>query len=189
MSTPVLLWDGHKVDASTYLKLKVLEQRTGARPIVVQGSYNGGGVAASGGTHDGGGVADLSIRSLPLGMSPREYVRRARSSGLVAWYRTEADGFTPHIHAIDLGSKTLSPAAARQVDSWRRGRNGLANNGPDSGPKVVIPERVPMSNVKQARELIQYALDGPAARVPRRRRAARTMFAAIRAALKTGPKA
>ncbi len=188
MSTPVLLWDGHKVDASTYLKLKVLEQRTGARPVVVQGSYNVGGVAASGGTHDGAGVVDLSIRSIPLQMSPREYVRRARSAGLVAWYRTEADGFAPHIHAIDLGAKGLSSSAARQVDAWRAGRNGLANNGPDTGARVVVPERVPMSNVKQARELIAYALDGPAALVPKRRRAAWAMFAAIRAALATGPK-
>ncbi len=188
MNTPVLSWDGHKVDATTYLKLKVLEARTGARPVVVQGSHNKG-VGASAGTHDGAGVVDLSVRSIPVGMSPGEYVRRARSAGLIAWYRTESDGFAPHIHAIDHGAAGLSPAAVRQVEAWRKGRNGLANNGPDSGPKVVIPERVPMSNVKQARELITYALNGPAALVPKRRRAARAMFAAIRAALKTGPKA
>src|SRR5690606_23408984 len=48
-----------------------------------------------------------------------------------------------HVHAIDYGNPELSPAARRQVTAWEQGRNGLASNGPDDGPRVKIPKAPP----------------------------------------------
>jgi len=104
--------------------------------VVVQGSYSN--AKASADTHAGGGSADF--RSWNLTRKEIDaVVRYARAQlGLVAWYRTKAQGFDPHIHAIDAGNPTLSAGAARQVTAFHNGRNGLASNGPDDGPRVKL---------------------------------------------------
>ena len=89
-----------------------------------QGSYSNS-VAASGGTHSGGGAVDL-------GPAKDSIVGAMRASGFAAWRRTPAEGFSPHIHGIAVGDPTVSAAAAAQVKAFHAGRNGLANNGPDT---------------------------------------------------------
>lgn len=132
------------IDDRTQAKLRAAESRLGFTFTIVQGSYRAGdGAAASAGTHDGGGVIDLRVWNLPARITPQEAVRALRLSGFIAWYRTTAQGFDPHIHAIDYGNPALSPAAQQQVTAWRNGRNGLANNGPDDGPRVHIPLNPP----------------------------------------------
>src|SRR3546814_9690147 len=37
----------------------------------------------------------------------------------------------------------LAPSAQRQVNAYRAGRNGLANNGPDDGPAPLKEKPVP----------------------------------------------
>jgi len=111
------------------------------RPLtVVQGSYrNGSGAVASAGTHDGGGVIDLRTWDLPAkGLSVLEVLTALRRVGFAAWYRSKAQGFDPHIHAVAIGDRHLHPSAAAQVEQYRRGLNGLANQGRDDGPQVRV---------------------------------------------------
>jgi hypothetical protein len=85
-------------------------------------------VAASAGTHAGGGVVDLVPASNPN-------VGALRAVGFAAWNRGAAWGspsFSPHIHAVALGDPTVSPGAANQVMSYLAGGNGLADGGPDN---------------------------------------------------------
>lgn len=132
------------VDHSTLAKLRLAEKRLGHTFVIVQGSWRGeDGADASAGTHDRGGVIDLRTRDLPARITPQEAVTALRRAGLIAWYRTTAQGFDPHIHAIDHGNPDLAASAVRQVTAWRNGRNGLANNGPDDGAKVPVPTQPP----------------------------------------------
>lgn len=128
------------LDDRTLVKLRAAEAKLGHTFTVVQGSWRGdAGADASAGTHDRGGVLDLRTWDLPAAVTPQRAVLELRRAGLVAWYRTTAQGFDPHIHAVDRGNPDLDPSAARQVTAWEQGRNGLASNGPDDGPRVPIP--------------------------------------------------
>jgi len=109
------------------------------RLALTQGSYNAGSVAASFGTHDGGGALDLSVRSradwsvLEAEIAPM--IAALRAAGFAAWLRT-ADELHPgspiHIHAIAIGDAELSEAARAQLDGtfgYLRGYNGLPQAG------------------------------------------------------------
>ena len=108
-----------------------------------QGSWSTS-VSASAQTHAGGGVLDISIRGwTPVQVST--LVAEARRRGLVAWHRTPAQGFTPHVHAVMDGCPHLSGrdrpvagTAAWQVAEYRAGRNGLAGRGRDDGPREYV---------------------------------------------------
>lgn len=98
---------------------------------VTQGGYNRDGVAASAGTHDGGGVLDLVQVSDAT-------IRLLREAGAAAWHRTPAQGFIHHTHMVLVGCPHVSSGAAHQVAEYRAGRNGLAGRGRDDGPRVTI---------------------------------------------------
>ena len=104
-------------------------QRLGGPMRITQGSYSTG-VSASAGTHNGGGVLDLSTRGLTRSQINRR-VRALRTVGFAAWHRTPADGFSSHIHAVAVKCPDLAPLAALQVVDLRRGRNGLRGHGLD----------------------------------------------------------
>ncbi|MCB9437161.1 MAG: hypothetical protein H6673_09245 [Anaerolineales bacterium] len=100
---------------------------------ITQGSYNPGGVAASFGTHDGGGAVDLTVRNIPYDYDikwediPR-LIDALRLAGFAAFYRDERENLTPHIHAIAIGDAELSPAAAEQLTGtygYFRGYDGF----------------------------------------------------------------
>lgn len=142
------------IDDRTQAKLSAAESALGFEFTIVQGSYRAGnGAAASAGTHDGGGVIDLRVWNLPPNITPREAVKALRLAGFIAWYRDQTHGFDPHIHAIDYGNPRLSVAAERQVDAYEAGRNGLASNGPDDGPRVHIPKNPPEDDMPSMKEL------------------------------------
>lgn len=131
MSDPyvILLRDGKKVDALTDAALKRAEKRLGYSLTVTQGSYNAGGVAASAGTHDGGGCVDL----MPWDWQNK--VTALRAVGFAAWYRPAIPGLWPsHIHAVLIGHGKLAPVAFRQVQAYLARRDGLKDNGPDTDP-------------------------------------------------------
>lgn len=116
-------------------KVRLLQKKF-PKLVVIQGSYSD--ADASAGIHKGGGTVDLRTWNL-TSTEVKRVVRYARATlGLVAWYRTKRQGFDPHIHAVDAGNPTLAQGAKNQVASFRRGRNGLANNGPDDGPRVNL---------------------------------------------------
>lgn len=131
------LLNNSKVNARTITNLHEVEWLSGTNLTVIKGQKISPG-DSSAGTHDGYGVVDLETQGwLP---SVRDNVLlNLRRTGNAAWYRTVAQGFSgPHIHTVLIGEPDLSPAARRQVTAYRNGHNGLANNGPDDGPKGYI---------------------------------------------------
>ncbi|WP_030529240.1 peptidoglycan-binding protein [Phycicoccus jejuensis] len=129
---------GVTVNTRTRSMLRAAEARAGRTLVVEQGSYNPGGDPTSAGTHDGGGTLDLDAEA--LGPAARTSVVRAlREVGFAAWLRSPAQGDWPwHVHAVAMSDTDLSSAAQHQVGDYHLGRNGLANRGPDDGPRVTI---------------------------------------------------
>lgn len=128
------LLNDSKLNPRTVAALTEVERITGATLTIIKGKKIAPG-DDSAGTHDGFGVVD--IRTAGYTVERRwEILTAIRSVGGAGWYRTVAQGFDgPHWHVVFMGEPTLSPAARRQVTAYRAGHNGLANNGPDDGPK------------------------------------------------------
>lgn len=149
--------DGHVLNYRTLEMLLVAERRylawlglTGGEVVLSQGSYTTAS-PASAGTHAGGGALDVDATSWDTAGGRDRIVLELRLIGFAAWYRPRrfrADGsllWNPHIHAIAIGDRELSAAAADQVADYYAGRNGLADNGPDTGPRVeftVYPQQL-----------------------------------------------
>lgn len=116
------------------------------RRAIMQGSYNPGRVAASFGTHDGGGAIDMSIRSRVdwsvLSEDIWPMIRALRVAGFAAWLRDTGElypGSPIHIHAVAIGDAELSEAARGQIDGefgYLRGYNGLPQD--DGIPRADI---------------------------------------------------
>jgi len=133
-----LNWRGVVANRRTIEMLEITGLRSELGTLrIPQGSYTTG-VSASGGTHAGGGALDISVRDMTT--TERDHVVWAlRKTSFAAWYRPYLAGVWPaHIHAIAIGDRELSAAAAEQVVQYRNGQNGLANHGPDNGPSVPI---------------------------------------------------
>jgi len=98
---------------------------------IFQGCYSNA-VSKSGGTHGEGGALDTEK------LNDAE-TRVARECGTTSWQRgTPQDTyFDDHNHWIFIGCPDLSPEASSQVTAYRRGKNGLANGGPDKSPRVA----------------------------------------------------
>jgi hypothetical protein len=105
---------------------------------LTQGSYNPGGDPTSAGTHDGGGVVDISVDGMSA--ATRTQVATAlRQVGFAAWIRNPSQADWPwHIHAVAISDTDLSTQAQNQAGDYYLGMNGLADRGPDDGPKVTI---------------------------------------------------
>lgn len=117
------------------MKIAAAKRLTDCKWVVTQGSYNPGGVGASGGTHDGGGAMDLSVLS-GCG-TRRNAVRALRTVGFAAWFRPTIPGlWDKHIHAIAVNDTDLAASAANQVSEYYRGFDGLEGDGLDQGPQV-----------------------------------------------------
>jgi peptidoglycan hydrolase-like protein with peptidoglycan-binding domain len=130
--------DGFVIDARTLSMLREAERRLSRSLVLEQGSYNPGGDPTSAGTHDGGGVIDVSVQGMTV--STRTAVVRAlRQVGFAAWLRNPSQGNWPwHIHAAAISDPELSSQAQHQVGDYYLGRNGLASRAPDDGPRVPI---------------------------------------------------
>ncbi|MFF8831399.1 CHAP domain-containing protein [Streptomyces sp. NPDC015131] len=122
-------YGGRTVNQRTKVMLEQAAERFGGTFRLSQGSYSTG-VAASAGTHDGGGVVDIASSSNTL-------LKALRQVGFAAWVRSPAEGFSWHIHACAIGDREMAPGARSQVSAYFNGRNGLRGNGPDSAPASV----------------------------------------------------
>jgi hypothetical protein len=112
---------------------------------VTQGSYTNA-VAASFGTHAGGGAVDISVRAkdaphrVLTTAEAGEMVMALRWAGFAAWLRLPGDLKSTqefHIHAIAVGDRELSPAAWRQLvgpEGYLRGRDGVPPQ--EGGPRL-----------------------------------------------------
>lgn len=128
-----VVYNGKFMDAKTKAFVQALEAKLGFPLTIVQGSYNPGGVGASAGTHDEGGVIDLS----PWDFAAK--VRAARELGACAWHRLPIPGvWGEHIHFVIRDHGNLAPAAAQQQHFFdeKPRRNGLAGEpvDPDQFP-------------------------------------------------------
>jgi hypothetical protein len=129
-------WRGGKFNKASIASLLAAEKLAKLPVRVVQGGYNRGIVSASAGTHDGGGVVDMSVSGWSQSQINRMLLA-LRRAGWAAWHRRPSQGFTHHIHAVRNGDSTASWGAKAQVTAYRNGRNGLAGNGRDDGPGAV----------------------------------------------------
>jgi len=128
---------GVTVNERTRAMLKTVEALLGRQLALEQGSYNPGGDPTSAGTHDGGGVVDVSVSGMTA-TTQTTVVRRLRQVGFAAWRRTPSQGdWDYHIHAVAVSDTDMSPQAQHQVGDYYLGQNGLANRGPDDGPQVT----------------------------------------------------
>ncbi len=123
-------YDSKTVNVRTRTMLQRAEAIQNRKYYLVQGSYHYG-VAASAGTHDGGGCVDVSV----AGMSSatiQATCQALRRVGFAAWHRTPAQGFSHHIHACAIGDQQMASIAREQVQQYFNGKNGLAGHGPDT---------------------------------------------------------
>ncbi|WP_051468078.1 peptidoglycan-binding domain-containing protein [Actinomadura oligospora] len=128
--------DGYTVNSRTQAMLTEAERLLGFTLKLDQGSYNPGGDPTSAGTHDGGGVVDINVDGMTA--TTRTNVARVlRQVGFAAWVRNPTQGNWPwHIHAAAISDTDLSSAAQHQIGDYYLGMNGLANRGPDDGPRI-----------------------------------------------------
>lgn len=134
---------GVRVNTRTKKMLQAADNiLTGWNFRLVQGSYRyPNGASASKGTHDGGGIVDVSVAGLSTAQKWQE-VKALRTVGFAAWLRTPAQGFSYHIHAVAIGDPDIwqgAPFTANhtnrnQVCDYYRGRNGLSGGGTDNTP-------------------------------------------------------
>lgn len=157
-----------------------------------QGSYCAFGATVcdptSAGTHDGGGVVDVTVTGLTTTQRWRT-VRALRSVGFAAWLRTPAQcgGCWPfHIHAVAIGDPDLwqrdgGVTNRDQVADYYVGRNGLSGHAADDTPAAyrvpftwwervqaqpVVPtlsrisQREPVRSRTDTRQLTQPVRDG-----------------------------
>ena len=134
-----LQFRGVTLDVRTAKMILWAEKTAGFKFKITQGSYTNG-VAASAGTHDGGGAVDISVRLLTP-WRRKKTLNTLKDAGFAAWYRTKADGFdSAHIHAIAIGCEDLATLAKSQVKDYDKGLNGLKSHAPDltyrPNPKV-----------------------------------------------------
>lgn len=125
-----MMFRGKTLNVRTVKMLLAAEKLAGDTFRITQGSYSTS-VAASGSTHAGGGVFDLS------GVDANGRNEWAlRKAGFAGWIRTPSQGPWPrHVHAVAMGDPTASPSALRQVQSYLRGGDGLG--GKDTGIPVT----------------------------------------------------
>ncbi|MGH3879554.1 MAG: peptidoglycan-binding protein [Actinophytocola sp.] len=134
-------YGGKRVNTRTADMLRAADGMFSWNLTLTQGSYNPGGDPDSAGTHDGGGVVDISVSSLST-TQRWQTIRALRTVGFAAWLRTPGDGFAYHIHANGISDPDMSRPARNQVHDYYFGRNGLANHAPDNTPEQY---RVPLT--------------------------------------------
>ena len=81
-----VVYNGALMDEKTKAFVQAMEAKLGYPLTIVQGCYNRGGVSASAGTHDLGGVVDL----VPWDFENK--VKVARELGAFAWHRLPMSG-------------------------------------------------------------------------------------------------
>lgn len=146
----IITVNGFLLNRRTYLMLQhAAEIYAGEIEIIgyaiTQGSYHDNG-AASFGTHLGGGAVDLSVMRKGtytiLYAEIPALVNALRVAGFAAWFRELNElfpGSPAHIHAVAIGDKQLSQAAAEQLT----GKSGyfMGLSGIPGASETPTPDR------------------------------------------------
>ncbi|MCW6006426.1 peptidoglycan-binding protein [Micromonospora sp. CPCC 205371] len=126
-------YGGQRVNTRTRSMLAAADAMLSWSLVLSQGSYTSAN-PSSAGTHDGGGVVDISVTSMTT-TQRWETVRALRTVGFAAWLRNPSQGSWPyHIHAVAVSDPDLASAARNQIHDYYFGKNGLANHAPDDTP-------------------------------------------------------
>jgi hypothetical protein len=139
--------NGALMDQKTKAFVQAMEVKLGYPLTIVQGCYNPGGVSASAGTHDLGGVIDLA----PWDFENK--VKTARELGAFAWHRLPIPKlWGEHIHLGIRDHGNLSSAAQRQQVDYdgKPGRDGLADHAVD--PDKFHPDPPVSFDFRQAQK-------------------------------------
>lgn len=124
-----LIYRGKRMCQCMIDAIKAVEKEIGTTITITQGGYNAGGVAASAGTHDKGGVWDQPTLS-------RSATAKCRAIGVWPNTRTRAQGFSSnHSHTLVFGCPHMAPGLKYQERELRATRNGLAGRGRDTDPR------------------------------------------------------
>lgn len=124
---------GHEIDWLTQSQLNVMQDVDGRTVTISQGSYTTA-VAASGGTHAGGGTIDVQ----PDDGDYVHTVASMRRAGFAAWHRDPSQGdWGHHIHAVSIFSKNAAAGAKSQVQSYLT-NTGDGLGGAPYGPRVEL---------------------------------------------------
>lgn len=127
----VVTRDGFKNTRQGWQFFDRLYERSGGILVMVQGGWSF--ADASAGTHSLAMCEDYRSWNLTAAMR-EDLVHFGRDLMGTMWYRTQEDGFDPHIHNNLIGDQPAAQLAINQVASYRQGRNGLANNAYDRDP-------------------------------------------------------
>ncbi|CAM3138223.1 peptidoglycan-binding domain-containing protein [Stackebrandtia soli] len=127
-------YSGKRTNTRTVRMLAAADARLSTSIRLTQGSYTSSN-PGSAGTHDGGGVVDISVSGLST-TQRWQMVRELRRVGFAAWLRTPAQGFDYHIHAVAVADPDLASAAQPQVHDYYFGKNGLASHAADNTPEA-----------------------------------------------------
>lgn len=133
-------YGGKRVNTRTATMLRAADGMLSWSLTLTQGSYTSAN-PGSAGTHDGGGVVDISVSALST-TQRWQTIKALRTVGFAAWLRTPSDGFAYHIHANGISDPDMSRSARDQVNDYYFGRNGLANNAADNTPEAY---RMPLT--------------------------------------------
>lgn len=151
------------VNRRTMAMLEAAERKLGRKLVIVQGSFLAGKAAKrSGPTHNRAGVIDIRTKDQTTAQQAQTLLE-LRKISFAAFHRTTKQGFADHIHAVAIGDPGLDPSAARQVEAYKNGRDGLKGNGPLDGPRVkitVFPLTMPSGTapaVRAARPVVHLA--------------------------------
>jgi hypothetical protein len=162
-----VVYNGALMDQKTKAFVQAMEAKLGYPLTILQGCYNPGGVSASAGTHDLGGVIDL----VPWDFENK--VKAARELGAFAWHRLPIPKvWGEHIHLGIRNQGNLSSAAQRQQDDFdgKPGRDGLASHAVDSNkfhpepsvtfafPQAMKARPLRTTRVQQARSEVARAM-------------------------------
>jgi len=140
-----VVFRGVTLDDRSVLMIQWAERKANFIFKIAQGSYSTG-VAASAGTHDGGGAVDFSV-NLMLPAKRNKMLNALKDAGFAAWYRTKADGFSSaHVHAVAIGCVDLAPLAKFQVTAFDKNQTGLKGNAADvtyrPNPRVKFNQKL-----------------------------------------------
>lgn len=128
-------------DSASLVELRLREAgliQHDLRGLISQGCYSGGVVAASAGTHNGGGVLDVKDWT-PYRQDADNLFT---ACGWIAFYRTYGQLYAKspaHWHIVLNGCPHLyRPDATNQLADAKAGLNALRGKGKDSGPRPWI---------------------------------------------------